>query len=213
MRINFIPAFAGLALLLGTAIALHADEVNMQNGDRYVGKVVSVSANTVVLDSEMLGRIKVPRKFVTSLGIGSASVQPPSLTNSLLRPMPATVGINADTNAPSADDTGLVDALRKLGGNTNFIGEIRQKMLLGSPEANAKYDELINGLLNGKLNLTDLRQQAQTSAEQLKSLKRELGSDAGDSLDGYLELLERFLNEVPAASSNVPPPGAAPTKP
>jgi hypothetical protein len=213
MRIDFTATFAGLALLLGGAIVLHADEVNMQNGDRYMGKVVSVSADTVVLDSEMLGRIKVPRKFVTSLGIGSASVPPPARTNSLLRPMPATAGINADTNALSADGTGLVAALRALGGNTNFIGEIRQKMLTGSPEASAKYDELINGLLSGKLNLSDLRQQAQTSAEQLKSLKRELGSDAGDSLDGYLELLERFLNEVPAAASNVPPSDAAPTKP
>lgn len=213
MRIDFTPWLAGLALLLGAGFALHADEVNMQNGDRYVGKVVSVSADTVVLDSEMLGRIKVPRQFVVSLGIGSAAAKMPSPTNASLKTISGVVAAAADTNTPTADGAGLVTALRSLGGNTNFIGEIRQKMLLGSPEANAKYDELINGLLSGKLNLSDLRQQAQTSAEQLKSLKRELGPDAGDSLDGYLELLERFLNEVPPASTNVTAPAAAPTKP
>lgn len=194
-------------------LTLHADEVNMQNGDRYVGKLVSVSADTVVLDSEMLGRIKVPRKFVVRLGMGSAAAQMPLPTNSLLQSTSAAVAVAADTNAPTADGTGLVAALRTLGGNTNFIDEVRQKMLQGSPEANAKYDELLNGLLSGKLNLSDLRQQAQTSAEQLKSLKRELGPDVGDSLDGYLELLERFLKEVPAASTNVPPPATAPPKP
>jgi hypothetical protein len=86
-------------------------------------------------------------------------------------------------------------ALRQFGGDTNVIGEIRQQMLAGSPEAATKYDEMVNGLLSGQMNLSDLRKQAAASAHQLRDLKRELGPDADDALDGYLKILDAFVNE------------------
>jgi hypothetical protein len=38
-----------------TAFGLRVDQVQMQNGDRYAGKVVSMTANALVLQSDMLG--------------------------------------------------------------------------------------------------------------------------------------------------------------
>jgi hypothetical protein len=55
------------------------------------------------------------------------------------------------------------------------------------------------------MNLDDLRRQAQSSAAQLRALKRELGPDADDALDGYLKILDAFVNEAPAGPANQPP--------
>ena len=65
-----------MILLLMAAPALRADVLEMQNGDRYSGKVVSVSPDTVILNSEVLGKITVPRKLVVSLSFGTNAVAP-----------------------------------------------------------------------------------------------------------------------------------------
>jgi hypothetical protein len=183
-----------MAFLFVVASRLLADQVEMQNGDRYLGRVLSVSADTVVFESEVLGKINVPRKKVASLAFGTNSA--PQAAASLTR-------VSAPTNLPSAAPLGalantnadLSSALRNLNANTNFIRQVREQFLTGSPEAGSKYDTMINGLLIGKLNLNDLRREAKSSADQLRALKRDLGPEADDPLDVYLEVLDAFLKE------------------
>ena len=203
MQVNstFLPA--GIILLLVCARPTRADEVDMQNGDRYFGRVLSVSADTVVLDSEMLGRVNVPRKKVAGLAFGTNAapnavkqVSPSLLTNSpAANPPPALAANNTDFPA----------ALRRLGANTNFIDQIRRQLLAGNPDATSNYDDLVSGLMNGSVSMDDLRRQAQASADQLREMKRELGPDAGASLDAYLEVLDNFLNESAPAPTNATP--------
>jgi hypothetical protein len=50
-----------LLLLVSFAGQLAADQLQMRNGDRYVGKVLSLSSNVVVLESSVLGRMSLPR--------------------------------------------------------------------------------------------------------------------------------------------------------
>src|SRR5437868_2582255 len=72
------------ALLLFAAIqCLHADQLEMQNGDRYVGKVLSLNSNVVVLQSEVLGTVNLPRGKVTAitLGTGPTKAAKASATN------------------------------------------------------------------------------------------------------------------------------------
>src|SRR5204862_543758 len=71
------PAFC-LRLLL-SAIALsffgslaRADQIEMQNGDRYNGKVVAMTNSTLLLQSEILGTITVPREKVSQINLGEA---------------------------------------------------------------------------------------------------------------------------------------------
>jgi hypothetical protein len=209
MRTNFLPVSFGIVFMFAAVFLLRADEVEMQNGDRYFGKVLSVSADNVVLESEVLGKINVPRKNVASLAFGTnavaskaiASVAPASVTTNFPAAA-ASVGM-ADTNLD------LSAALRNLGAGTNVIRQIRDQMLAASPEAAGKYDELVNGLLSGSVNMDDLRREAQSDADQLRALKHDLGPDAGDSLDGYLEVLDDFLKEPETAA----PTNAAVTKP
>jgi hypothetical protein len=78
-------------------------------------------------------------------------------------------------------------------------------MLAGSPEAASNYDEMVNGLMSGKLNMDELRREAKSSADQLRALKRDLGPEAGDSLDAYLDVLDNFLKETAAGPTSAPP--------
>ena len=201
MSAKFLPVSFGIVFLFVAAFRLRADEVAMQNGDRYFGRVVSVSADNVVLQSEVLGKINVPRKNVASLAFGTNSVAPKAAANvapvsivTNLPPLPASIGA-ANTNMD------LSAAIRNPGAGTNIIRQIRNQMLAGSPEAASKYDEMVNGLLSGNMNMDDLRRAAQSDADQLRALKRDLGPDAGDSLDGYLEVLDDFLKEPDSAGS------------
>jgi hypothetical protein len=181
---------------------LWADEVDMQNGDRYFGKVLSVSATDVVLQSDMLGKINVPRKNVATLTFGTNGV----------KAMAASVPAATPTNLPAvtaafqrASTNGQLSAAvrsaSQTGADTNVIQQIRAQMLAGSPEATAKYDEMVSGLLSGSLNLNDLRREAKADADQLRALKRNLGPDADDSLDGYLQVLDAFVKEPEPAGS------------
>src|SRR5215471_15130780 len=66
-----------VVVLLLAAGWLSADQLEMLNGDRYVGKVLSLNSNTVVWQSDVLGTIKLPRNKVSSINLGSgATVNP-----------------------------------------------------------------------------------------------------------------------------------------
>ena len=54
-------------LALGFAMTTFADQVEMKNGDRYVGQVISLSTDSLVLKNEILGTIKLPREKVSQL--------------------------------------------------------------------------------------------------------------------------------------------------
>ena len=51
MKTQQLFFLSGIILMFVAATRLRADLVEMQNGDRYAGKVLSVSADTVVLES------------------------------------------------------------------------------------------------------------------------------------------------------------------
>jgi hypothetical protein len=201
MSLKLLFARSGMILILVVAPGLRADVLEMQNGDRYSGKVISVSPDAVVLTNDVLGKITVPRGKVANLtfGTNAAALAPPVSTNLSATTAPAVV---ANTNMD------LSAAFRQLGTNTNFVGQIRQQMLAGSPEATRKYDEMVSGLLRGQLSVGDIRQQAQAAAAQLREMKRELGPEADESLDGYLQVLDSFIKDT----ANEPAP-AAPKSP
>src|SRR5436309_2078654 len=136
-------AIWALCSILPAAATLHADQLQMQNGDHYEGKVLSVTAESVVLQSDVLGKVTLPRNKVTQLIFGSGAA-----TNS------AAVVPHSPATTPAmqpATNIDLSGALSGLGADTNFIQQIRQQMLAGSgPQAGQKYDELVGGLMSGK---------------------------------------------------------------
>ncbi len=190
-----------LFILFLTAVWLRADQVEMQNGDRYLGTVLSLDTNTLVLRSAVLGTVNLPRCQVALI-----SLDPEGATNfaraaSATKRQPAASSI-AITNGI----TDLSAPLRQIGANTNFIEQVRAQFLADAwPEANNKFNGMVSGLLSGRLTVNDIRAEAKSAADQLKELKRDLGEDAGEALDGYLAILENFLRET------APPPSVSTT--
>jgi hypothetical protein len=202
MKRNTFPRFAGpgtLSLcsfaalcLCAAAFPARADLVEMQNGDRYVGHVVSLDAEKLVLQSEVLGNVNLPRPHVTLVSFGNKAI-----TN-LARSTPA--GSPRLAPAPTAltnSNSDLSRMLRQLGSSTNLIQQVERQFLGDAgPEAKDKFNELLGGLMTGKLNVDDIRAQASSAADQIRALKKDLGNDAGWTLDAYLGILDRFLKET-----------------
>ena len=194
LTVLLVVLFAVIAS--GTA---NADQVQMQNGDLYSGKVVSLNGDTLVLQSEVAGTLRLPRAKVAllTLGTNSPAVARPSALTNLPPAMPAAAG----TNVPPSE---MAAALRQLGAHTNLIQRVQAQFLADAgPEANAKFNELLGGLMTGKVSLEDLRAQAQSAATQMHEARKELGDDAGVMIDGYLAILDHFLKEtaLPAGAS------------
>jgi hypothetical protein len=178
------------------AVSLRADLVVMQNGDRYNGKALTVTVSNLVFQSETLGPVLLPRGKVATVAFGtnaaaisaSPKVLPPA-TDKAVSPAP-----------PKANDE-ISAALRQLGSHTNLIQKVQEQFLgAASPEASAKFSEMLNDLTSGKMTMTDLRAQARDVANQLRSLQSEAGEEASSTADLYLSILDRFLGETGSAS-------------
>ncbi len=188
------------ALFLFVAGALRADQVQMRNGDRYAGKVVSMTGDTIVLQSDVLGRITLPRGKVANINLGAGAAAPVArATNQARAASLVLTNANPDISA----------ALHQLGANTNFIEQVRKQFLSqAGPEANNKFDEMVGGLMSGKFDMNGLRAEAKAAAGQIRALKGQ-GGDVGDALDSYLVILDNFLKQT--AQSTPVAPAAAPT--
>ncbi len=189
------------ALLISLFIAasvVRADQIVMQSGDHIVGRLLALSNETLVVQSELLGTVRLPRSKVVSITFAStASTNLETLavqTNFRLKEAAPVTNLSVDTAA----------ALPKLGANTNSIQQVRNQLLsTAGPEANRKFNELMGGLISGKLDVNDIRTEAASAASQIRTLKRELGDEADGALDGYLAILEKFLAETSSpADSN-----------
>jgi hypothetical protein len=184
---------------------MRADQVVMHNGDTYNGKVLSVNTNAVVLQNDNLGSVTLARSKVAgiSFGNGKGKGSAPVASSPGLRMGQA---VTARTNAGSD----LTTALRGIGDQTNLIQQVQTQVLgSASPEAINKFNELLNGLSTGNIDLNGLRAEAQAAANQLRSLQQDLGPDTSGTMDSYLAILDHFLHAAPAV--NVPTtPGKTP---
>jgi hypothetical protein len=172
--------------------SLRADQVVMQNGDTLNGQVLSLTTNALVLQNDNLGNVTLPRSKVTNLifGTGTATGSSPvaSTTNSQIRQPVA---------SPTNSISDLSATFRGIRDQTNLIQQVQSQILgSASPEATDKFNELLDGLSTGQIDLNDLRQKAQSAAEQLRSLKKDLGPDASGEADSYLAILDNFLQET-----------------
>ncbi len=191
-----LPILAALLVILPLRSA--ADQVEMQNGDRYYGKVVSLNTDTLVIQSDVLGTLRVARGHVAHITLGNipGTSSPRPATNAVV---PGPAAANATNRAPD-----VLPMRNQLSANSNLIQQVEAQFLAGAdPEAKAKFNELLGGYLSGKLNINDIRAQAQSASDQIRAMRKELGSEMGIALDGYLAILDHFLKET------APGPGTA----
>ena len=173
----------------------HADQVNMHNGDCYIGKVVTLSNETVIVQSEVLGTLRVPRSKIASITFATNAPAPNGQT-----PIAASAPTQKPTATNSSSD--LAAAINQLRANPNAMQQVQQQMLAGAdPKATETFNQMMGGLMNGSLNVDDIRAQAKSAADQLRAAKKELGDDAGFAVDGYLAVLDGFLRETASTST------------
>jgi hypothetical protein len=89
--------------------------------------------------------------------------------------------------------------MRQQGVDPKLINQVQEQIFgKSSPEAAQKFNEMIGGLTSGSISMHDLRNQAQGAIDQIKTAKKEFGGDAGDMLDGYLVILQKFVADADA---------------
>jgi hypothetical protein len=200
MKPCFVALFArGLVLAtvyFSNTRLTHADQVEMQNGDRYNGKVLSLNEDSLILQNEVLGKITLPRAKIVLINLGALSDKThatPLATNRTSKFIPPT-----QTNSLAA----------QLNANPQVIQQVQKQFLAGAdPAAQDKFNELVSGLLSGKLDVQDIRREAKSAADQMRALKKDAGEDASFAIEGYLAILDQFLKEVPettTARTNAP---------
>ncbi len=147
-----------------------------------------------------MGKITLPRAKVTSLNVGASAVAmaSPNPTVATTNHAPAHLKSIVMTNG-NADIAG---ALRHLGANTNFIEQIRGQFLADAgPEANQQFNQTLNGLMSGQIDMAGLRAQAKSAADQLRKVQQDMGPEASDTLSSYLTILDNFLRESGTATN------------
>ncbi|HEY3762494.1 MAG TPA: hypothetical protein VGN23_12175 [Verrucomicrobiae bacterium] len=168
-----------------------ADQVVMLNGDVLNGSVLSANTNAVTLQNSNLGTVVLPRAKISSINFGAATtgVTPGSITT---------------TPAPSVSDTNtdMAAMLRGLQSDSNLVQQVQSQILgSASPDAVKKFNDMLNGLSTGQIDMTSLRQQAQSEADELRSLKKDLGPNDTGEVDSYLAILDDFLQETAPTNS------------
>ncbi len=176
----------GAAIVFGVIMPYlsRADQIVMQNGDLYHGKILSVSATNVVFQSEVLGVVNLARSRVVKVAMEARTA-----TN-----VPPAAAAVKTTSSPD-----LAAAVRQLGSQSNLMQQVRAQFLTAaSPAANEKFSQMINDLTTGRMSVEDLRAQAKSAAEQLRALQADGGDDASGAAGLYLSILDGFLAETQA---------------
>ncbi|MDX1951719.1 MAG: hypothetical protein SFY81_06015 [Verrucomicrobiota bacterium] len=179
---------------LSAGTLLFADSIDLQNGDRYNGKVLSLDQSQVRFESEVNGVMAIPRERIKTIHLGGTP-QAPTLS---AIPVPAP----QKTNGIAIDPQTLAQVQRDLLGTA-------------SPEASQMFSQMVQGLSDGTLKIGDLQKQAAESLAQLRELQKEIGDDDENPLlNQYATILENFIKRAgtnqTVISTNPPPAPAAP---
>ena len=163
------------------------DEVRMRNGDCLGGRVLSLNSNSLLFLSPILGKVSLPRCEVAFIALK------PLTTN---KNAPALSNTNLDAPPLPAGD--LATVLSQYDPNSGTVQDLKSQLLSNAgPVATQKFNEMLAGLMSGKMTVDDIRSQAQSVSAQARALKRDLGADpAAEALDGYLDILDRFLQQT-----------------
>jgi hypothetical protein len=161
-----------------------------------------------MLKNEFLGTVRLPRGRVAMVLFGTNS-----LGNFTGAPLFTNIQGKASTPGLTNNPSDLASQLRQLAGQTNAMEQIETQMLGGAgPEAKNKYNDLLGGLISGRLGVDDIRLEARTAADQLRAARKDLGEDAGPLLDSYLAILDHFLRETTPSAGSGQPQNKAPPK-
>jgi hypothetical protein len=192
---------AAASFFLGVAVA-SADQVTLQNGDTLNGKVLALTANSLTLQDDSLGTLILSRARVSNITFGAMAISNPAPRVGVPPAVQATPTANPQAN--SVYDSSLKAIGREIQEHSNLVQEVEAQVLGSSadPAAMNKFNELVGQLSSGQMDMNGLRSEAQNAANELQDYKKQLGPDADQEFNGYLSILNTFLQET--APTNAP---------
>ena len=166
-----------------TAIAgLNGETLELRNGDRFQGKLLSVQDENLEWQHVVLGKLTIPRDQVAAVYF-----IPP----------------REEKNTETGGD------VTKLKIDPETVDKVRLEVLGAAPQgAHDMFNEMISGLSSGEIQMADVRRMAMDTVAQVESLQEDLGEDVGFALDGYLGILKNFIQKT-APPTEVPTQGNA----
>jgi hypothetical protein len=194
-HIVLLSVFTVLGVSLSTA-----DQVTLGNGDILNGKVITVTTNSLVIQDDTLGTLTLARAKISNVTFGAATAAARSLA------MPKIVQKKPEADFEANSNSDLAAIAREIREHSNLVQHVEAQILgsSASPEAASKFNELLDELSSGQLDMNGLRAQAQSAADQLRDYKKEMGSDAGEEVNAYLAILNGFLRETAPTNSAAP---------
>jgi hypothetical protein len=149
----------------------------LTNGDIIGGKVVSLSEDQLVLESENFGEMKIPRDKIEIIGLGDQSIQT-TIDRAVAEKVASRVG-NDGASLPSGP-TGPPAA-------SNSLPSLQNAAVQN------QIDSLLQKALGGEMGIGNLQQNADQTRRGLEDLQRDLGPGSGaEALDGYIRIFELF---------------------
>jgi hypothetical protein len=106
----------------------------------------------------------------------------------------------------------IVRQLRASGLSPENIAELQKAMpMLKDPGAKRYFDNTVQGLVEGKVNVDDIRKEAIRARDEYRKSVKGLGPEAekalNQALGGYLEILDRFIQEAEPKANQAGQPG------
>ncbi len=221
----FAMALFAIGFLVATSPCF-ADVIQLENGDTLRGKIVSLDDKEVQLQSDVLGKLSIPRSKVTAIvfsdlkpseakpmGEGEAAEakgdekqETPAEIIKRLAPKDFGPKQLADLepagSVPKTEDE-VIDQLRREGVDQRLMDELHLRLPgFGAPQVQGYFNDKVNGLISGSITIQDIRKDAIGARDQLLELKEDLGPDAA-ALDGYLGILENFINKTAPPGGDV----------
>ncbi len=161
----------------------HSETIHLINGDLIQAKVISLDDKHLSVQSNILGILKIPRVKVARIDFIS-------------QPQPNSI--------PSPKALKSVPGALNQGNPSDLIQQVQQQMLTtAGPEANEMYQNLVQGVTSGSINIPQLKTMAEDTVKQIEELQAELGDDVGFALDGYLGILKGFIQKAEKNNKNV----------
>jgi hypothetical protein len=176
-----------VVVLLGAALPVAADSVQLLNGDVLSGRVLTLDDKQLRLQSDTLGQINIPRDKIASISLGETKAAP------------------APKAGAAATPEAVFKQLQTSGVSPKEMAEL-QKMfpLLANPEAAGYFNDMVKGILGGTGTLGDLRKEAMRARDELKKATKGLGPQVEAGMAPYLKILESFIRETDPAATTKP---------
>ncbi len=184
-----------------------AETIELKNGDKFSGKVISVDATNVILENEILGRVKIPRAKIVAIFLGEQASRPETKDfpkpdknpDEVIKRVLESAGKFSPDSIKGKGSKTPADVVRELqtkGIDPQELSGIYQKLpLLAVPGVKKYFNDKVTGLASGRLNLQDIRKDAVKARDGLKDLQKDLGPD-GKALEGYLSILNAFIDQT-----------------